>query len=56
MSKIAEYIMDKAEAIADKTGYDADFIFDQIVELGDDGQSMDSAIEEVDAIATEQDY
>ena len=56
MSKIAEYVMDKVDAIADKTGYDSDFLFNQVITLAEDGQSLESAIKEVDAIATEQDY
>lgn len=56
MSKVAEYIMDKVDTIADKTGYDSEFLFDQFMALTDDGETMEEALTEVEAIAVEQDY
>ena len=56
MSKVAEYVMDKVETIADKTGYDSEFLFDQFIALTDDGETTEEALAEVESIAVEQDY
>lgn len=56
MSMIAEYVLERVEKIAAKTKYDADYLFDRVVELTDDGQTIDEAIAEVGAIAEEGDY
>jgi hypothetical protein len=56
MATVKRYFETKAVEIAERTGYDEDFIMCMIMDCCEDGQTMDEAIEEVGAIADEKDY